>query len=108
MKARIIKCASLPENITPLAESVMLTYCKEGDSALFPYDRDAQYASIADKLHIKWTALYKNLAMVMEVVEQTFYQEYHLVIMQPIKNRLNKAVLSIEVIWFLRLRMQIR
>ena len=44
----------------------------------------------------------------MEVVEQTFYQEYHLVIMQPRKNRLNKAVLSIEVIWFLRLRMQIR
>lgn len=60
MKVRIIKCASLPENITPLAESVMLTYCKEGDSALFPYDRDAQYASIADKLHIKWTALYKK------------------------------------------------
>lgn len=57
---RIIKCASSPENIISLAESIMLTYCKEGDRALFPYDRNAQYASIADKLNIKWVALNKK------------------------------------------------
>lgn len=44
----------------PLAKSLMLTYCKSGDSALFPYDRNGQYAYFADSLNINWESLYKK------------------------------------------------
>ena len=46
-------------NFVPLAESLMRTYCKKGSRTLFPYDRNGQYAAIADKLGLEWVSLYK-------------------------------------------------
>lgn len=60
VQMRVLELASNPDNLTPLAESLMLAFCKEGDKALFPYDRNGQYAYVADKLCLRWMALYKR------------------------------------------------
>lgn len=49
-----------PYYLLPLAKSLMLTYCKAKDGALFPYDRNGQFAYFADSLNIYWESLYKK------------------------------------------------
>lgn len=59
-KKRLLKAAVNPKNLTPLVKGLMLTFCKKGDSVLFPYDRNAQYAAFADELGMNWTSLLKK------------------------------------------------
>ena len=60
LRKSIAEIAADKDSYVPLAESLMLTYCEVGDRALFPYDRNGQYAAIADTLGINWVSLYKE------------------------------------------------
>lgn len=60
IRSEIEKILEDKSNYVSLAESLMLTYCKEEDRVLFPYDRNGQYAEIADRLHLSWVSLYKK------------------------------------------------
>lgn len=42
-----------------ISECLIKTFCKEGDKALFPYDRNGQYAWAATKFGLSWTSNYK-------------------------------------------------
>ena len=68
IRRELAEIANDKANYIPLAESLMLTYCKEDSKLLFPYDRAGQYAAIADKLGLNWVSLYKESRSVEEAM----------------------------------------
>lgn len=62
---------------TLLSECLIKTFCKAGDRALFPYDRNGQYAWAATKFGLQWVSNYKVAYCIAELAHSSrcFYDE---------------------------------
>lgn len=62
---------------TLLSECLIKTFCKAGERALFPYDRNGQYAWAATKFGLQWVSNYKVAYCIAELAHSSssFYDE---------------------------------